>query len=103
MHIPLAISICDLHNIILTRLHIKYGEPLLATIHIPSYEWIRLQFWPTNPTTLKAIQYTGRYQVKFKVQGRLLRKKSVDAHYYAALFRYLREFSIQYRQYVCFI
>ena len=103
MHMPLAISIRDLCDIILAKLHIKNGEPLPAEIYIPSYEWIRLQFWPTNSTTAKAMQYTGRYQVKFKVQGRLLRKKSVDAHYCAALFRYLREFSIQYRQYVCFI
>ncbi|PKB99703.1 hypothetical protein RhiirA5_429287 [Rhizophagus irregularis] len=77
MHMSLAISIHDLHNIILARLHIKH--------------------------TIKAIQYTERYQVKFKVQDRLLRKKSVDANYYAALFHYLREFLIQYRQYVCFI
>jgi hypothetical protein len=103
MHMPLAISIRDLHDIILARLHIKNGEPLPAEIHIPSYEWIRLQFWPTNSTTAKAIRYTGRYQVKFKVQGRLLRKKSVDAHYCAAIFRYLREFLIQYQQWACFI
>ncbi|EXX68944.1 hypothetical protein RirG_100480 [Rhizophagus irregularis DAOM 197198w] len=44
MHMPLAISICDLRDIILARLHIKNGEPLPAEIHIPSYEWIRLQF-----------------------------------------------------------
>ncbi len=55
MHIPLAIFIRDLYNIILIRLHIKYNKPLLVTIHIPSYEWIQLQFWPTNPTILKAI------------------------------------------------
>ncbi|CAB4398618.1 unnamed protein product [Rhizophagus irregularis] len=103
MHMPLAISIRDLRDIILAKLHIKNGEPLPAEIYIPSCEWIRLQFWPTNSTTTKAIQYTGRYQVKFKVQGRLLRKKSVDSHYCAALFRYLREFLIQYRQWACFI
>ncbi|PKC75593.1 hypothetical protein RhiirA1_448643 [Rhizophagus irregularis] len=68
MHMSLAISIHDLHNIILARLHIKHSEPLPAAIHIPSYEWIY-----------------------------------VDANYYAALFHYLREFLIQYRQYVCFI
>ncbi|CAB4391120.1 unnamed protein product [Rhizophagus irregularis] len=103
MHMPLAISIRDLRDIILAKLHIKNGEPLPAEIYIPSCEWIRLQFWPTNSTTTKAIQYTGRYQVKFKVQGRLLRKKSVDSHYCAALFCYLREFLIQYRQWACFI
>ncbi|GBC12013.2 hypothetical protein GLOIN_2v1780244 [Rhizophagus irregularis DAOM 181602=DAOM 197198] len=76
MHMPLAISIRDLCDIILAKLHIKNGEPLPAEIYIPSYEWIRLQ---------------------------LLRKKSVDSHYCAALFRYLREFLIQYRQWACFI
>lgn len=103
MHIPLAISIHDLRDIILAKLHIKNGEPLPAEIYIPSCEWIRLQFWPTNSTTTRATQYTGRYQVKFKVQGRLLRKESVDSHYCAALFCYLREFLIQYRQWACFI
>ncbi|PKC15019.1 hypothetical protein RhiirA5_408735 [Rhizophagus irregularis] len=69
MHMPLAISIRDLHDIILARLHIK----------------------------------NGRYQVKFKVQSRLLYKKSVDAHYCAAIFHYLCEFLIQYQQWACFI
>src|ERR1044071_7165096 len=45
--------------------------------------------------------YTGRFNVKFKVQGRMLRKNSDDAHYCAALFRYLREFCIKYRQWTC--
>ncbi|PKC17860.1 hypothetical protein RhiirA5_405442 [Rhizophagus irregularis] len=55
MHMPLAISIHNLCNIILAKLHIKNGEPLPAEIYIPS-----------------SIQYTERYQVKFKVQGRFL-------------------------------
>jgi len=37
------------------------------------------------------------------VQGRLLQKNSDDAHYCAALFRYLREFCIQYNQWTCLI
>jgi hypothetical protein len=41
--------------------------------------------------------------MKFKVQCRLLQKNSDDAHYCAALFRYLREFCIQYRQWTCLI
>ena len=67
MHMPLAISIRDLRDIILARLHAKNGEPFPTEIHRPSCEWIRLQFWPTNSTTAKAIQYIGRYQNKFKV------------------------------------
>lgn len=37
------------------------------------------------------------------VQCRLLQKNSDDAHYCAALFRYLREFCILYRQWTCLI
>ncbi|CAG8839082.1 14585_t:CDS:1, partial [Racocetra persica] len=33
----------------------------------------------------------------------MLRKNSEDAHYCAALFCYLREFCIQYRQWACLI
>ncbi|CAB4445005.1 unnamed protein product [Rhizophagus irregularis] len=58
---PIAISICDLCEIILYQLEVKY------------------------------------------VQVRQLRKDHPDAHYYACLFHYLREFAILYRNYVCFI
>jgi len=49
------------------------------------------------------MHYTSQFNVKFKVQGRLLRKSNDDAHYCAALFRYLREFCIQYNQWTCLI
>ncbi|PKY55416.1 hypothetical protein RhiirA4_427493 [Rhizophagus irregularis] len=103
MHMPLAISIRDLRDIILAKLHIKNGEPLPAEIYIPSCEWIRLQFWPTNSTTTKAIQYTGSIvQFKFHVPS----EEAFFSHLRvmsATLFRYLREFLIQYRQWACFI
>ena len=69
---PLALSVCDLREIIIERLKILHNDPLPSTIHIPSEEWIRLQFCPTNATTTRSIQHTGRFNVKFKVQGRLL-------------------------------
>src|SRR3989440_11993026 len=47
--------------------------------------------------------HISQFNVKFKVQGRLLQKNSDDAHYCAALFWYLREFCIQYRQWTCLI
>ncbi|CAG8582105.1 15847_t:CDS:10, partial [Gigaspora rosea] len=62
-YMPLAIS--------------SISEPIL----IPSEEWIRLQFQPTNPTNEKAKQYTGRFNIKFMVQARLLRKNHPDIHY----------------------
>jgi len=48
---PLALSVRDLHEIIIERLKILHNDPLPFTIHIPSEEWIRLQFCLTNAIT----------------------------------------------------
>jgi hypothetical protein len=100
---PIAISIRDLREIIINRLEAKYSVPLPPNVNIPSNEWIRLQFWPTNPTSIRAMHYTGRFNIKYQIQARQLRKNHPDAHYCACLFHYLREFAIVYRDYVCFI
>uniref|UniRef100_U9T4T2 Uncharacterized protein n=1 Tax=Rhizophagus irregularis (strain DAOM 181602 / DAOM 197198 / MUCL 43194) TaxID=747089 RepID=U9T4T2_RHIID len=100
LYMPLAISIRDLRNIFIQRLDEKFVP---GTILIPSEEWIHLQFQPTNPIAKSAKQYTGRFNIKFMVQARQLRKDHPDTHYCATLFRYLREFAILYRQYVSFI
>jgi hypothetical protein len=100
---PLALSVRDLREIIVERLNIIHNNSLPSTIYIPSEEWIRLQFCPTNATITRSIHHTGRFNVKFKVQSRLLRKNSDDEHYCAALFRYLREFCIKYHQWTCLI
>lgn len=65
---------------------------------IPSKQWLRLQFWPKNPTNRSALQYTGKLDVKFMIQLRQLRKDHQDSHFCAAIFRYLKEFSIQFRE-----
>ena len=100
---PLALSVCDFREIITEKLKTIHNNSLSLTIHIPSDEWVRLQFCPTNATTTRSMHNTGKFNIKFKVQGRLLRKNSDDAHYCAALFRYLREFCIQYNQWTCLI
>ena len=41
----------------------------------------------------------GRLNIKFMVQKRQWRKDHPDAHYGSALFRYLREFSVMFRDY----
>ena len=69
LYMPLALSVRDLREIIMERLQIIHGNPLPSTIHIPSDEWIRLQFCPTNVTTTRSMHYTSRFNVKFKVQG----------------------------------
>ncbi|CAG8843101.1 6158_t:CDS:2, partial [Racocetra persica] len=58
------LSIRDLCETIVERLKINYGDPLLSDINIPSNEWIRLQFCPTNATTMWAAYYTNdKYKV----------------------------------------
>ncbi|CAG8690863.1 13117_t:CDS:2, partial [Racocetra persica] len=98
-----TLSICDLRETIIERLKDTHGDLLSSDIKIPSDEWIHLQFCFTNTTTTRAMYYTGWFNIKFKVQSRMLRKNSEDAHYCAALFRCLREFCIQYHQWTCLI
>ena len=90
---PLAISIRQLQEVIVKRLTKKFPD---ATPPIPSQEWIRLQFWPANPFSDRAIRHTGRFKVKFGVQVRQLCKDHVDRHYVSALLQYVRSFAVQY-------
>ncbi|GES76141.1 hypothetical protein GLOIN_2v1773127 [Rhizophagus clarus] len=81
LYIPYAISIQELQDRIITRLNAIYqGPPLPSDVFIPSEEWIRLNFASSNAYTTKALQYTGRFNVKYKVQSRLLRKSTDDKH-----------------------
>src|SRR5438067_2003008 len=88
--------IAGLRNIIVERLEKKYGTSLNAEIFILFNEYIRLHFWPENVTTNIASKYTGRFEIKYKVQSHQLSKFHIDAHYCAALFRYIRLFAIKY-------
>lgn len=56
MHMPFAISIRHLLELITDRLKSKHPDSMVA---IPSQEWVRLQFWPANAYTDRAIRYTG--------------------------------------------
>ena len=67
-------------------------------VPVPSKQWLRLQFWPKNPSLKSALQYTGKLQIKFMVQARQLRKAHPDSHYCSALYRYLREMSIKFKE-----
>ena len=59
-HMPLAISVRHLQEVITERLKKKCPD---STPPIPSQKWVRLQFWPSNPFTEQAICYTGRFKV----------------------------------------
>lgn len=67
LYLPMAISIEDLRNQVLKRL--PNGTP------IPCSETVRLQFQPYSTFQ----KYSGRFDVKFRVQTRLARVNHVDA------------------------
>ena len=86
---PFVISLRHLQEIISERLQQKFPE---STHAVPSVEWIRLQFWPANSYTNTALWYTGRFNVKFGIQIRQLRKEHPDSHYVSALLQYVKNF-----------
>ena len=85
-HLSKFMSIRDLHEEVKQRC-----QP--GTL-IPSMEWLRLQFLPTNPRAASAIHYTGCLEVKFAVQSRVLLRNHEDDHYAAAVFKYLRAMAV---------
>ncbi|POG62444.1 hypothetical protein GLOIN_2v1882875 [Rhizophagus irregularis DAOM 181602=DAOM 197198] len=118
LYIPIVLSIRDLRESIISRLKTRLGNPLPSENNIPSDEWIRVQFTTKNTLAHSEINYTGRFNIRYKVQARLLRKDHPDSHYFqarllrkdhpdshycAGYFRYLREFAIKYRKFTVFI
>ena len=93
---PIAISVKDLVQIIIERLENKYGV-IPNNIEIPSTEWVRLQFWPK--TEFSENRYTGRFQIRYMIQARQIQKFHVDSHYCSALWRYLRELVIKFKEF----
>ncbi|PKY60554.1 hypothetical protein RhiirA4_484384 [Rhizophagus irregularis] len=90
VHLATAISVNDLLR------QIKRECP--PEIPIPSAQWLRLQFWPKNPTRLSSLQFTGLLPLKFMVQTRQLRAFHPDVHYASALFRYEKEFAVKFKK-----
>ncbi len=88
-HMPIAISIHDLIN--------QVASKLPPDSLIPSESWVRFQFWPRNRFSGTAKHYNCRFDVKYKVQSRQLRKTHSDARYCAVLFRYLKEMAVLFR------
>ena len=89
MHLARAISVKDLRNQIVKIC--PEGTP------IPSVQWLRLQFWPKNPWNLSSLQYTGNLPLKFMIQIRQLHLSHIDSHYASAIFRYLKELAIKFK------
>ena len=71
----------------------------------PSVSWLSLQFWPKDCHNKAKLHYTGKLNVNymFMVQVRQFRKSHEDSHYAAALFCYLQEMSLLFRQHGVFV
>ena len=94
-HLAIALSVNDLPS--------EVSKTVGPDVLIPSPQWLRLQFWPKNPTAKSVLQYTGHLKVKYMIQQRQLRKYHEDAHYVSALFRYQKKMSIKYRNHATFV
>ena len=99
LHMPIAISVRNLCDIIEERLKSKYDEE----IDIPSKEWVRLQFSPCNPYASNSIRYTGRFEVKYAVQRRQLRKSHPDSKYVMMLQKYCKEYAVLLHRHVVLV
>ena len=64
---------------------------------IPSEQGVRLQFWPKNPRMKATSQYTKRLPVKITVHKRQFSQNHMDSHYCAAIFRYVCQYAVLFR------
>ena len=61
---------------------------------VPSKSLVRLQFAPRNPYAMRAWNFTSKIDVQYKIQRRQLRLTHPDEHYCNALFKHLKEYTI---------
>ena len=78
---------------------------MFRNTNILSIQQIRLQFWTPYPTHKSSLQYKNQLNIKYMVQNRQLHCNHIDLHYATALFRYLKELTIKYKDdaYLIFI
>ncbi|CAB4039823.1 Hypothetical predicted protein, partial [Paramuricea clavata] len=88
VHLAMAMNARDLHEQV--KEQCPEGTP------IPSIQWLRLQFWPSKACAASK-RHTGRLKVKMVVAARQFRKSHVDVHYASAVFRYQKEFCVQFQ------
>ena len=74
-----------------------------TSIKVPSLSWFRMQFAPKTQAAARAMQMTGRFTVKWKIQGHHLRGHHVDQYYGAKLYKFLRQLAVLLRDVAVFI
>lgn len=90
---PVAMSIPDLKKKAVDKMPLD----VRSSASIPSDEYVRLPFLPINKLAHSSVKFTGRFNIKFKVQRRSLRSNHEDSHYTATLFKYLKQFAVKFR------
>ena len=73
-----AISIRDLHELTIAEMKKTIREQDIVS---PSLEWLRLQFCPRHMNRSTSHRYRRRFNMKFLLQTRILRKEHPDHHY----------------------
>lgn len=68
----------------------------------PSVSWIRLDFYPKNPYLKSAVHYTGKFNLKYSVQQRLLRVQHMDSDYCRQQFLLLKSFAVKWKDFSIF-
>jgi hypothetical protein len=93
---PVATSIADLIKKTVNALEIEHAPKTLEEvgIQVPGLMWMSVQFCAKNPLSSRALQYTGKLNLVHKVQQRTLRAWSVDSHYVAAAYKYMRSYAL---------
>ena len=95
----IAISARDLYD----KYKNAYLKKQLPEDEITSFSWFKFQFWPIDSTTHAALNYTGRFPVKYMLQQRMIRKSHDDDHYTNAIFKYAREYAVSIRDICSFV
>ena len=86
----------DLREQVTLRLRHQHPEGLeAARIKIPSESWILYQFSPKHPLYVASLNYTGKANIKHKVQLRTIRAHHVDSYYCAAIKKYIKHMGVR--------
>ena len=95
----IAISARDLYD----KCKCAYLKKQLPEDEITSLSWFKFQFWPIDSTTYAALNYTGRFPVKYMLQQRMIRKSYDGDNYANAIFKYAREYAVSIRDIFSFV
>jgi hypothetical protein len=96
VYMPVATSVPSLIHISVAALEAAHAPETLveAGVQVPSSSWVSLQFCPKNRLSSSSLNYTGALNLKHMVQQRTLRASSIDSHYVAAPYKYMRNYAL---------